>query len=368
MRSVIAVILTATLLISTLDAQVGTQSQKASVPGPDSSGVRSQGQSAPVVAQPRQQDYAPAERPIVLWECDMNQCVTGGGGAIWVFEGKRGEALWHVGAVADLTMESLDNRRIAVHRSDPLNSYSTKFTGGKVLTAEYTGAIEGKNIKDGKVVFGGNLPATWYGGITDGVCDVGEACPLAPHQLVQLGENSLNAKLYLAAFLCFKSAAGRGEYDGEAFAAIMLRDGAPGLRPDPAEAFRMLQDSAENDNVNGELALSQTYELGIGTRIDAEKAAFWKNRAVKRIQEIRAAQNQQLLGELLVGAVAVGAIFALFSGSGGGSTDREAESSSEKHNETERKKWLAREAEWIYRGGTGGPPMGWLPGDPVTPR
>jgi hypothetical protein len=316
MRSVLALVLIVVLPASTLaqsTAQTGrpNSSSGSAVTSPAPT------QSAPVSAQPRQEDYAPAERLIVLWECDMNQCVTGGGGAIWVFEGNHGQALWHVGAVADLTMESFDNKRIAVHRSDPLDSYSTKFTGGKVFTAEYTGAIDGKNIKDGKVVFGGNLPATWYGGFTDGICDVGEACPLAPHQLVELGENSLNAKLYSAAFQSFKSAAGRGEYDGEAFAAIMLRDGAPGIAPKPAEALRMLKDSADHDNVNGERGLSEMYEFGIATPKDPQLAAFWKNKALERVRSMQAEAQAEAnrrtgfaIGATVFGLLILGALVA----------------------------------------------------------
>jgi hypothetical protein len=121
-------------------------------------------------------------------------------------------------------------------------------------------------------------------------------------------------------------------------------------------------------------ALFQTNEifkvavlLRTGTWIDPKRAAFWKNRAVKRIQEIRAAQNQQMLGELLVGAAAVGVILALLSGSGGGSTDQEAESNSEKRfDEMNRVGFLAREADWLRRGGgMAGPPDGWYINGPI---
>jgi hypothetical protein len=311
MRPVLALILSATLFISTLDAQTFAQSPD---PARSVSAPRPPARPAPVQAAP-----APV-KPLFISQCEAQQCISGGGGAMWVFEGNRGEAVWHYGAVADLTIERLDDKSIVLHRSDPVGTYSTKFAPNHgVFTAGYTGAIKGTRI-EGAVTWNATNSGTWYAEITDGVCDVGDRCPLEPHQLVELGENLLGAKLYTAAFLSFRSAAARGDYDGEAFSAIMLRDGlVPGINPAPAQAFRMIKDSALHDSVNGELALSHMYELGIGTPRDPEQAAAWKNKATldaqgSKAEQARAQANQAtglaigatVMGLLILGAMAAG--------------------------------------------------------------
>jgi hypothetical protein len=65
--------------------------------------------------------------PHVLYECDGDQCTRGGGGAIWVFEGKHGQAMWHYGAVADLTIEAFDGENFVIRRIDPAGTYSSRF-------------------------------------------------------------------------------------------------------------------------------------------------------------------------------------------------------------------------------------------------
>jgi hypothetical protein len=92
----------------------------------------------------------------------MDQCERGGGGAVWVFEAKEGQAMWHYQAVAKMTITKFDGRHISFHRADPPGTYSEKTTGVREFTADYDGEIIGNQIK-GTAYYGG------YGSPTTGV-------------------------------------------------------------------------------------------------------------------------------------------------------------------------------------------------------
>jgi TPR repeat protein len=308
MRSVFAVLLSSVLLFSSLDSQAFAQNAK---PVPQSQ--HKAGDFRPSVTA----SSMPEEKPAFLWECEGKQCEPrGGGGAIWVIQGKRGLAVWQYDAVADLDIERFDRQGFIVHRTDPIDSYSTHYSQGQQFKADYRGALTGNDF-DGKI-FVGPFVDKWYGALTDGICD-GDKCPLDARHLVELGENALRAKFYSAAFLAFKAAAARGDGEGEAFAGIMLRDGAPGLTPNPTEALGMLKDSANRGSVSGALALSETYELGIGTPKDAKAADYWKDKASARKMELQAeatrtqqvqaqAQRNKATGQM-IGAAAIALLF-----------------------------------------------------------
>jgi hypothetical protein len=267
-------------------------------------------------------------KALFISQCEADQCNSGGGGAICAIEGNRGEAVWHYGAVAHLVIERFDDKVIVVHRTDPVGTYSTKYANGKEFTASYTGTIVRTGIY-GKVLWNENNPGTWYAEIADSVCAVNHGCMLDQHQLVELGENSLGAKLYSAAFLCFKRAAEQGDYDGQSYEGLMLSEGAPGINADPAEGLRLLTDAAQHKNMKGELGLAHLYEFGIGIRKDPALAAGWKDEAADQAQAVRAqearARANQATG-MAIGATVLGLLFlgAMDSDGSGGDDDQRA--------------------------------------------
>ena len=241
------------------------------------------------------QRTGPDAFPEAISQCEQDQCTRGGGGAIWIFEGRHGQALWHFGAVADLTVESYDGRTVVIRRSDPVGTYSSRFGPGGHFTAVYTGTVQGDHI-DGTVIWNGTGHGTWYATIPKSLCNPFTQCPLNANQVVQLGQNAAKAKQYSAALHCFLIAGWQGNAGAQSLAGLMLRDGV-GARPNYPAAFHLLQKSAEQDDYNGELGLAQMYESGMGTPKDPEKAAFWKNRAQKRAQELRAQQAQRQMNQ-----------------------------------------------------------------------
>jgi hypothetical protein len=148
--------------------------------------------------------------PNAITQCESDQCTRGGGGAIWLFEGKRGQAMWHYGAIADLTVESFDGHTIVVSRSDPLGSYSSNYAPpGVNFIATYTGTISGNRI-DGTVTWMKSTHGVWYAAIPKMLCDSVTECPLSADQVLALGQNAARAGLYCAARLAFSVAARLG--------------------------------------------------------------------------------------------------------------------------------------------------------------
>ena len=327
MRSFLAVFLSAALFVSTLDAQTITP-QKNSNRTTDADALLAATLAKALISDLQAATDSP--QILVMEQCESDQCVHGGGGAIWIFEGDKGEAVWHYGAAANLTLHR-DRDGLTVRRVDPKGTYSSRWANGGEFIASYNGLVRSGKV-NGSVWWGEpHNKGTWYAKITDGVCDGDGTCPLDPGQLVELGENALGNELYTAAMLCFDAAAARGDYDGEAFGALMLRDGAPGLRANPAEAFRRLKDSADHGSVSGARGLSQSYQTGIGTQKSLALAALWRNKAVAREHEIEAeqarrraqAQTNQLTGLLIGGAAAALFFGAIFSGSSNSGDDED---------------------------------------------
>jgi hypothetical protein len=144
--------------------------------------------------------------PGALLECEGDQCARGGGGALWVFDGLRGEAMWRYGAVADLTIEKFDGHTIALSRADPPGTYSSRWAGPDgYFRARYTGTIQGSRI-DGLVYFNGDTshPGTWFATVAQAPCGAGTACPLTLDQVRQLKDRAQSAQLLEAASLCSK--------------------------------------------------------------------------------------------------------------------------------------------------------------------
>lgn len=148
--------------------------------------------------------------PSAIVECEADQCTRGGGGAIWLFEGNHGQAMWRYGAIADLTVESFDGRNIVIYRSDPLNSYSSDYAPpGQHFIARYEGTIHGNRI-DGTVIWMNKVMGTWYATIPENLCVPFKECPLDANQVFQLGQNAARAGQYSAALRSFLIAASQG--------------------------------------------------------------------------------------------------------------------------------------------------------------
>jgi hypothetical protein len=288
MHCVCVVLLGACLFSLSAPAQVSARGQDRppSRPGVSLTSSRPQG------VQTTKQTLIPA----AISECDGDQCARGGGGAVWLVEGKQGQAMWHYGAIANLRVERFDGHTIVIHREDPNPSYSSpryadpaKRSDG-VFFADYTGTIHGDRI-DGTVVWNGGGSGTWYATIPESICRPVEECPLDTGQMLQLGRNSTHAKLYSSALLSFRIAGDQGNADAQGLAGVMLRDGI-GTPRDTSEALNLLHKSAEHNNPNAEFELSQTYEFGMGVPKDAQKAAYWKERAEKHAQQAKALQTE----------------------------------------------------------------------------
>ncbi len=150
----------------------------------------------------------PARMPSAMLECEGDQCTRGGGGALWVFDGMRGEAKWHYGAVADLTVEQFDGRSIVLSRADPPGTYSSRWAGRDgYFRARYTGTLRANRI-DGSVYFNGDTshPGTWFAIVSESPCNPGTPCPLGMDQIRELGARAQNARLSQAYALCTRIA------------------------------------------------------------------------------------------------------------------------------------------------------------------
>jgi hypothetical protein len=143
--------------------------------------------------------------PSVILECECGQCEHGGGGAVWVFEGLRGQAMWRYGAVADLAVEKFDGQNFTIRRVDPAGSYSSKYAPqGQLFTATYTGTTNGTHLA------GDVFACKWDGVAQEQPCSSSASCPLTSDQVLELGKNAANAGLKSAARQCFRMAASMG--------------------------------------------------------------------------------------------------------------------------------------------------------------
>lgn len=291
--------------------------------------------------------------PGAILQCEGDQCTRGGGGAVWLFDGRSGQAMWHYGAIANLTVRQFDGHTIVIHREDPNPSYSsprfadpTKRSDG-VFFADYVGTIHGDRI-DGTVIWNGGGQGTWYATIPENLCQPFEQCPLDVGQMMQLGQNAARAKEYAPALHCFLIGAMQGNADAQSLAGLMLRDGE-GVPPNETAAFYLLQRSAEQDNYNGELGLAKMYEAGLGTPKDPERAGFWKNRAEARLQQMQAAQAQRDTTNVVGALLFLGLAAALVGDSGSSASDSVHAPSSADLNQQMRRR---RDFDYWSNGGT----------------
>jgi hypothetical protein len=91
MRSPLAFAVSVIFLSSFLAGQGGSQTQHSSP------------RATPAASASSSTHIAPAPRvPTAMYQCEADQCTSpnGGGGALWLFEGRRGQALWRFAAIA----------------------------------------------------------------------------------------------------------------------------------------------------------------------------------------------------------------------------------------------------------------------------
>lgn len=270
MRSFLAAVLVFSLLISTLFAQVGPPQGKPKLIT-----------AAPVVDVPQK-----PQLPAFMYECEAHQCENPhSGGAIWLFEGDRGVAMWKYTAIANLTVTSFDGHNLMVHRADPRGTYSTPFAADGLYIHDYPGVLEGDRIE-------GMPSGYWRATIPEHLCEPFSQCPISVDQVVQLGQFASKAKLYTSGLRCFLIASGQGNPEAQGLVGLMLRDGV-GAPQNYAEALYFLKKAADRDDYNGELALSQMYDAGMGMPKSPELAAYWKNRAQQRAQQLQAQAEAQ---------------------------------------------------------------------------
>lgn len=312
----------------------------------------------PVASRPKAQANEVAELtgvPGALHQCEGDQCTRGGGGAVWLFQGRTGQAMWHYGAVASLTVQKFDGHTIIIHREDPNPSYSSprfadlnKRPDG-VFFADYVGTIHGNRI-DGTVTFNGGGKGTWYAAIPDALCEPFDECPLDLNQFMRLGHNAAQEKLYASALHCFLIGAAQGNGEAQSLAGLMLRDGH-GVPANEGAAFYLLKKSAEQGNYNGELGLAQMYEAGEGTQKDPQQAAFWRNRAQAQLQQMQAQQQQREASNAL-GALLFLGLAAAIIGESGPSGDSGESHSSFTSNPNEQRMQRERDFDYWSHGGT----------------
>jgi hypothetical protein len=247
-----------------------------------------------------------------------------GGGALWLFEGRRGQALWKFAAIATLTVQKFDGHTIVIHREDPNPSYSSpRFADLKkrvdgVFFADYVGTIRGNRVT-GTVTWNGGGHGTWYATIREDFCVPMAGCPVSANQLLQLGQNSVHAKLYSVGYECFRIVGLQRNFDGLGLAGLMMVKGLS-TPANPSAGLALLNQSATHGSYFGEDGLAQVYDKGIpGVPRSPELAAFWQKAAADEQQQEAAqaesqrrarqmAQQQQLNADLLVGGAIVGLI------------------------------------------------------------
>ncbi len=317
MRSVLALLLSFTLFTATLPAQERVHFKNTfAEPVPEK----------PASPLPGAESVPAGSLPFALYECDMDQCERGGGGAVWIFEAREGQAMWHYQAVAKMTITKFDGTHISFHRADPPGTYSERTTGVREFTADYDGTITGNSII-GTAYYGGyGSPTTgkWKADIVgkDFCEDLG--CKIEPYQLSVLGRRALEAQLFIRAYQCFHAAALKGDADGQGFEAMMMMDGWGGKHTS-AEILAALQSSAGRNSYPGAKGLAAAYEKGGIVPKNAEQAAFWNQRA-EQIKAATAQQeasraNSQMAGKVMSAVLIFGLMSALMGGGSGSSGD-----------------------------------------------
>lgn len=102
----------------------------------------------------------PAHLPALISECESGTNYAAC--SVWIWHGSAYSAIWPNGAIAQLTVASVDAQQIRIERND---------TAGPLvgMTAIYTGKWDGESVSDGKIVAtlkGGTNTLAWTGKAT----------------------------------------------------------------------------------------------------------------------------------------------------------------------------------------------------------
>ncbi len=98
------------------------------------------------------------------------------------------------------------------------------------------------------------------------------------------------------AFMLFEKAADRGHAPSQYWLAVLIKDGRGGIvNPSWDGAVPLLWKSAMQGYPDAEFLLGSAYQLGLGVEQNAEAAAFWYRRTLKRGYNIRADYNLAVL-------------------------------------------------------------------------
>jgi hypothetical protein len=246
------------------------------------------------------QTQAQPQIPYGLKVC-MDGCYTGKNSnfGIWVFHGsKEGNGWWTESAsVAKLTITSFDGKTIRIHDVNPSQSSE------RGLTGDYTGTLAGDQIE-------GDYTLTWNGFNTPGHTIYGKFRAEIPNTdcdettparvAINKGIDGLEFEQFPSATACLRTAARNGNGDAEFYLGIMYRDHI-GVQKDETQALQFLNDAGVQGVYNAQVALWQSYYLGIGTTSNPELAQKWFEMAynspvmVKRSEDReRAVQEKQL--------------------------------------------------------------------------
>ena len=124
-------------------------------------------------------------------------------------------------------------------------------------------------------------------------------------------------------------AARQGNAAAQSAAGVMLSEGIAGTKNE-AVAYSLLQQSAGKGDYNGALGLAEMYDLGEvpGQTRNTELAAFWREQARLRLQQIRPQQEQRVKDQATNAVAAMAFVGVLGAVVANASADNDREDSS----------------------------------------
>jgi hypothetical protein len=232
------------------------------------------------------------EKPEALLECDGDQCDHGNSGA-WIFHGDTGVARWPAGSVADVTITKADPSGFVFQRVDRTSSASPGFSATYYGT-QHGGRIEGTVVASWPGHFPNQRPPgqiryPWFATVPGTTCDPSK--DVSTQDMLDAGGLALRFQQKQAAFQCFLKGAQQGDSQSKGLVGLMYRDGI-GVDANHAEAFRWLKESAVSGDYNGQVALEQMYELGLGTTPDPKLGQYWRQRAQENPAYVQRQKNE----------------------------------------------------------------------------
>jgi TPR repeat protein len=129
----------------------------------------------------------------------------------------------------------------------------------------------------------------WFAKPPQTTCSDGAG--LSIQDLTETGGLAVRFQHPSSALECFLIAARRADAPARALVGIMYRDGI-GTAVNYREAVDWLKKSAVQDEYNGQLALAQMYEVGMGVRADPEQGRYWRQRAQQNPAYLQQLKNE----------------------------------------------------------------------------